>query len=426
MKKWIIVLILIIGAAFGYPRWQAWRAASKPVAASARTASALVETRDIQFAVSAAGEIGPAEQVSVRPEVNGRISELPVDLGDIVKKGDLLFTLDDRDLQIEKESSQKEIERASLQLSQAERNYNRSVKLFEEKLISQELFEDTKTQFDLSKNALERSKKSLDLLNDRLRKTRVEAPFACTVLTRPISIGQAVSGSGGFNSGTEVLTIADLRTMIINAHINQADVTRLKSEQEVDVTVEAVAGLKVLGKIERVAPQAMIKNNVKGFAVRILLKDVDPRIRPGMTANIKIPVGSATDVVAVPLAAVFTEKNSESGIPERFVYLKKGNSYERRIVRVGISDLFFAEIQEGLGSGETVMLEMPKEEKAALSKSLAQKAGMPGKGVGGAPKPPGSAANSGGTGAVAGTGSVSAPKPGGTSTSVPAGSSSAR
>ncbi len=427
MKKWIALLVLGIGAAYGYPRWQAWKMTSKPVDASARPTTALVETRDIQFAVSAAGEIGPAEQVSVRPEVNGRISELPVDLGDIVKKGDLLFTLDDRDLQIEKQSSQKEIERASLQLTQADRNYNRSVQLFAEKLISQELFEDTKTQADLSKNALERSQKSLDLLNDRLRKTRVEAPFDCTVLTRPISIGQAVSGSGGFNSGTEVLTIADLRTMIINAHINQADVTRLKADQEVDVTVEAVTGLKVLGKIERVAPQAMIKNNVKGFAVRILLKDVDPRIRPGMTANIKIPVGSAMDVVAVPLAAVFTEKNSDSGIPERFVYLKKGDGYDRRVVKVGISDLFFAEIQQGLESGETVMLEMPKEEKAAQSKALAQKSATQGKGPGGAPKPATSPAGAGvSAGATSGTGSVSAPKPGGTSTTRPAGSSAAR
>ncbi len=409
MKKWILIIGLIAGSAYGYHRWQLWKEASKPTDASARPTTALVEVRDIQFAVTAAGEIGPAEQVSVRPEVNGKVSELPVDLGDKVKQGELLFTLDDRDLQIEKESAQKEIERASLQLTQAERNYHRSVRLFEEKLISQEVFEDTKTSFDLSKNALERSKKSLDLLNDRLRKTRVQAPFDCTVLTRPISIGQAVSGSGGFNSGTEVLTIADLRTMIINAHINQADVTRLKVDQEVDVTVEAVAGLKVLGTVERVAPQAMIKNNVKGFAVRILLKDVDPRIRPGMTANVKIPVASAKDVVAVPLAAVFTEKNPASGLPERFVYVKNDDGYERRLVRVGISDLFFAEIQQGLGAGDTVMLEMPKDLKSDQAKTVTSHGGTSATGVVNAPKPPGNGSPASGGAVVAGTKSSSSP-----------------
>ena len=81
-------------------------------------------------------------------------------------------------------------------------------------------------------------------IDEQLTKTEVRAPFDCTVLTRPVSIGQAVSGSGGFNSGTEVLTIADLNAMIINAHVNQADVPRLKVGETVEVTVEAVAGLR--------------------------------------------------------------------------------------------------------------------------------------------------------------------------------------
>src|SRR5205085_3971515 len=103
------------------------------------------------------------------------------------------------------------------------------------KLIAQELFDDTKTAYDLSKNALERSQKDLAITEEHLTKTEVRAPFDCTILTRPVSIGQAVSGSGGFNSGTEVLTIADLNSMVINAQVNQADVPRLKPDQTVEV-----------------------------------------------------------------------------------------------------------------------------------------------------------------------------------------------
>src|SRR5262249_50786778 len=154
-------------------------------------------------------------------------------------------------------------------------------------LISTEIFENSKTEFDLAKNTLERSQRELAVLEEGLKKTKILAPFDCTILTRPVSIGQAVSGSGGFNSGTEVLTIADLHNLIINAHINQADITRLHQEQQVEVAVEAVPGLTVLGRVERIAPQATIRNNIKGFAVRIFLKDADKRIRPGMTANIK-------------------------------------------------------------------------------------------------------------------------------------------
>ena len=120
--------------------------------------------------------------------------------------------------------------------------------MLDEKLISQEVYDDTRTAFDLARNALERSQRDLAIIEERLTKTVVRAPFDCTILTRPVSIGQAVSGSGGFNSGTEVLTIADLNSMIINAQVNQADVPRLKGDQPVEVTVEAVPGLKVTGR----------------------------------------------------------------------------------------------------------------------------------------------------------------------------------
>ena len=330
-----------------------------------------MELRDINFAVNAAGEIGPAEQVSVRPEINGKIEVLPVDIGDHVKKGELLFKLDDKELQQQRSSNLTDIEKAKLELAKAERDFKRAQRLLNDKLISQEVFDDTKTMFELAKNALERSQRDLAITEERLTRTEVRAPFDCTILTRPVSIGQAVSGSGGFNSGTEVLTIADLNSMIINAQVNQADVPRLKIDEAVEVAIEAVAGLRVTGVVERISPQATIKNNIKGFAARIVLKNVDPRVRPGMTANVKIPVASADNVTAAPLASVFTEKNQDSGQMERFVYVQQGDAFEKRNVKVGVSDFFYAEIQEGLSAGEVVSLELPKEEREKKARQLA-------------------------------------------------------
>jgi len=374
MKKWIVILVVVIAAGlWGYKQWPTWKAGAETPAADLRPNTAVVEQRDIRFSVPAAGEISPAEQVSVKPEINGRIMELPVDIGDEVKRGELLFTLDDKELRNEKASAETEIERAKLQLSQAERNFRRAGELFEENLISRELYETSKTEFDLAKNALERSQRGLAIIDERLTKTKILAPFDCTILTRPVSMGQAVSGSGGFNSGTEVLTIADLNNLIINAHINQADITRLRQDQEVDVAVEAVTGLTVVGRVERIAPQATIRNNIKGFAVRILLKDVDKRIRPGMTANIKIPVASADNVVAVPLAAVFSERDPQTYKTERYVYVKSGeNRFERRPVTIGVSDFFFAEVQTGLKPGELISLEPPKDIAASMPKLASQ------------------------------------------------------
>ncbi|HKS36322.1 MAG TPA: efflux RND transporter periplasmic adaptor subunit [Verrucomicrobiae bacterium] len=350
MKKWIVLLVVLAGGAWAFQKWNGWKPAQSGDG-PARPTTAIVETRDIRFAVSAAGDIGPAEQVSVRPEINGRIETLPVDVGDRVRKDDVLFTLDDKDLQTERSSRLTEIERTKLELDRAKRNYERSQQLFTDKLISQELFEDTRTEFELAKNALERAQKELILLEDRLTKTKIVAPFDCTVLTRPVSRGQAVSGSGGFNSGTEVLTIADLNEMVVNAHINQADITRLTVGQKVEIHVESVPGLKLDGEVDRIAPQTTIKNNIKGYAARIVLKTKDARVLPGMTANVSIPVASSADALSVPLAAVFTEQG------ERFVLVKGGEKFERRSVAIGVYDYDYAEVLSGLTAGEVVALE---------------------------------------------------------------------
>jgi RND family efflux transporter MFP subunit len=408
MKKWIVILLVAgLGSAWAIKKWPSWRgAAGEASSAEARPKTAVVEQRDIHFSVPAAGEISPAEQVSVKPEINGKIEVLPVDIGDEVKKGQLLFTLDDKELVNEKLSKVTEVERARLQVAQAERNYKRAAELAQANLISTELFENSKTEYDLAKNALERNQRDLAVLDERLTKTKIAAPFDCTILTRPVSIGQAVSGSGGFNSGTEVLTIADLHNLIINAHINQADITRLHQDQMVEVAVEAVPGLTVIGRVERIAPQATIRNNIKGFAVRIFLKDADKRIRPGMTANIKIPVASADNVVAVPLASVFTERDPATYKTERYVYVKRGEEeYERRPVSIGVADFFYAEVQYGLNPGEVVALEPPKEEAARLAKLAKPNPDRTGGGIGG-PKTPkeNTAPKSGGQRVAAGSG----------------------
>jgi HlyD family secretion protein len=371
MKKWIILAVLALVGGIGYTQWGKWQARLGQANEGDRPTTSPVIQTNIEFAVNAAGEIGPAEQVSVRPEINGRIELLPVDLGDKVKRGDLLFKLDDKELQQQKASSVTSIERARLELDKSDRDHKRAQELLDEKLISQEMYDNAKTTYELARNSLDRSQKELAILEERLTKTEVRAPFDCTVLTRPVSVGQAVSGSGGFNSGTEVLTIADLNSMVINAHVNQADVPRLRVEQTVEVSIEAVAGLQATGVVERIAPQAMIRNNIKGFAARILLKNVDPRVRPGMTANIKIPVASVANVLAVPLAAVFTERNPESGQMERYVYVQTGGGFEKRVVQIGVADFFHAEVQGGLSSSDVVAIELPKEELDKQAKALA-------------------------------------------------------
>lgn len=338
--------------------------------AADRVRTAVVSRQNIRFDINLAGEITPQEVVSVRPEVNGRISKMPVDISDEVKKGDLLFALDDRDLAIEIESRRTEIEAAQLQLDQAERLFERQKDLFEEDLVSREEYENALTAFELAENRMERAQKELALTEDRMSRTRILAPFDGTVLTRAVSLGQAVSGSGGFNSGTEVLTIADLSKMIINAHVNQVDVTRLQTGMDVRIEVEAVNGLVIPGTIDRIAPQATLKNRTKGYETRIILTDIDPRVQPGMTANIVIPIAASDDVVAVPLASVFTEFNSRTKEMDRFVYVENEGLYILRAITTGIADYNFIEVLDGLNEGEVISLEKPEPELIGVSDSV--------------------------------------------------------
>ena len=377
MKKsilWLLALSALAGG--GYWAWQRHPekiafGKSRAVAVAKKpgpSTTAVVATRDISFAITAAGEIGPLDSVSVRPEVGGLISKLTLDIGDKVKKGDVLFELDDKDLQTEKTSRKTEIAGAKLAvqtqtllLEKSKLNIERVKELFGNKLVAQEIFDNARLDYELQKNnldialnRLENAQTALQTVEDKLLKTIIRAPFDCTILARPISVGQAVSGSSGYNSGTEVFIVANLADMIITAHINQADVTRLRVGQAVTLKVEAIPDLSLAGLVDRVAPQATFRNGVKGFSTRIILKNAEDKVRPGMTANLSIPLVSPGSVLAIPLGAVFADQD------DRYVYVKKDDGhFERRSVELGVSDYDYAEVTKGLTSGEVVSLVTP-------------------------------------------------------------------
>ena len=372
MKNIIIVALLVAVGVFGYFQWQDGKEQpnSNKAGGKIRKTTEVIENRDIDFTVRVAGEISPADKVSVRPEVHGKIAELPVDISDRVVKGDLLFRLDDKDLKIEIDSRKKQIDSATLQLEQAKSEFERSKQLFEEQLISTEIFERAKTKYEQALISRDRSQNDYQLSLEKLSKTSVLAPFDCTVLSRPVSIGQAVSGTGGQSSGTEVMEIADLNNLIIQAHVNQADVARMNKEQEVKIEIEAITDLIIDGIVERIAPQATIRNSIKGFSTRIKLLTSNPAIIPGMTASISIPVASADNVVAAPLAAIFTERNETEQRTEIFTYVENGDVFDKTMLDVGVNDLHHTEVLRGLKVGDVVAIEKPDDDKIGETISL--------------------------------------------------------
>jgi hypothetical protein len=157
----------------------------------------------------------------------------------------------------------------------------------------------------------------------------------------------------------------------------------MKVDQKVQIEVEAVAGLKLIGRVDRIPPQATIKNGAKGFATRIVVKnDQSTGVRPGMTANLTIPLQSAENVLAVPLAAVFTDRG------ERFAYVKQGNRFARTPIRIGVTDYDFAEVTSGLSGGDIVSFVTPAEDAGKVQQAFGASA-RSSAGGGGAGRPGG-------------------------------------
>lgn len=344
----------------GYGGWLWYEGLEEAPDDGAFDYTAKVQRMTIESFVESAGDVEPAVEAEIKSEVSARIARIHADEGEEVKLGQVIVEMDNSDLLIDRESAVKAIERAQLQLDQETRDFERNEKLFAKKLVSQQVFEDSRTELELAKNNFEQAEKSLQTVDDKLRKTRIEAPLTGTVLSIPVVEGQAVSSAGSANSGTLLMTIAQLSDLVINTHINQVDVASLRVGMPVSFTVSALIDTEMDGVITEIAPLATVVNNIKGFTVEVQITSPDPRLKPGMTTDITIPVDKVTNVLSVPLTAVFTEKGDE-----KVVFVKVGAEpprAKRRIVEVGISNLDMVEIKSGLSEGDTVLLARPEEE----------------------------------------------------------------
>ena len=164
------------------------------------------------------------------------------------------------------------------------------------------------------------------------------------------------AGSASVNSGTPLMTVADLSKLLVDTNINQVDVTRLQLRQAVKLTVESVKEETMDGRVTFIAPVASIKNGVKGFEVKAVIAKPSPRLRPGMTVNMVVPVSHANGVLSLPVCAVFKGENDRTVV----YVLDDREQAEPREVAVGVSNLEFAEIKSGVKSGDRVLLVEPR------------------------------------------------------------------
>ena len=352
MAKYLVTLLLLLA---GLAYWMGWVTWPQPVKKDKAPPTVVAKRMDIAPVLPLSGEVAPAFQVDVKPEIGGKIKKIHVIAGQNVRKGELLVTIDDTDLLNERASAEAEIAGTRLRVEKILGNFSRAKQLFAQKLLSREEYANLEADYQIAENELAKSLFRRQTVDDRLAKTRVVSPADGTILDVPVNEGQVVVGAASVNSGTNLMGFADLSRLLINAHVNQLDAGKLSVGQIMAVHSPDSSDQDYQARIEFIAPLATVKNNIKGFEVRGVIEGNRESMRPGVSVSITVPIGKAEGVVSLPVTAIFERDG------KMVVYVLKGKENECRNVVVGLMDSSRVEIKSGVGEGEEVLMVAPPE-----------------------------------------------------------------
>jgi len=359
MKRFFITLIVLglIGGG-GYYAYQFAVERSAEKKPQLRTDTA--ERRDLESVVSATGEVLPLLSSIVKSEISGRITSIAVEEGDPVERDQVLLELDPTSLQTRVNEAERSLEAEQLRLDKAKRNYQRLKELYAKEFVGEQEFLDAETDFELAELNLEIAQTRLEEAQEDLSKTTIVAPHDGIVTLLDVVEGQVISGATSVSNGTELITIAQLGELYMEANINEVDVERLNLGQEARLSFDAIPDFDLMGEIGEIALSARKDGNVRVFPIEVVFEAEDARVRPGISATVDIPIDSVEDAVTVLLSAVFNEDDGSS-----YVFLRIGESWERRDVEVGINDLQHVAIKSGIEIGDVVALSRPPQFRSA-------------------------------------------------------------
>lgn len=321
----------------------------------------VVDRGEVRVVVEETGLVEPERQVVVKSPISGIVQRLLVREGDRVSAGQLLARIVPDIAQANTLARlRSEVTAARINLERAEREYHRVRDLARTGGVTQEEFEGRRTSFEQASNTLQAAEDQLRLVElsgviaaDTAQWARITAPSAGVVIRRGVEEGETVvGGTSTFGGGTEIFTIADLSALRVKAAINEVDIGKVAVGDSVALTVDAFPEDTAVGVVRLVPPAARQQERVRVFDVEIQVVSGD-KLRPGMTANVRIAGPVRTDAVRVPVEAVFLQE----GRP--VAHRVRGGPPETVPVTLGLGDLRFVEITSGLAQGDTVALEDP-------------------------------------------------------------------
>lgn len=272
-----------------------------------------VETRDIVVSAQAAGVIQPDTLVEVKSKASGEILNIKVQTGDRVARGALLIQVDERTPTNALAQSEADLEVAKARLQNATAQKNRSEALYQAQAITETEYETAQLDYANAKAAVVTAQVAVENDKIRLEDTDVRAPISGTVIEKNVERGTVISSpTAAVGGGTVLLKMADLTLVQVRTLVDETDIGKIKVGLPATVTVQAYPNRPFEGEVFKIEPQAVTEQNLTMFPVLVRIRNRDDLLRPGMNADVEIHIGERTGVLAVPNAALRTQRDVAS------------------------------------------------------------------------------------------------------------------
>ena len=315
---------------------------------------------DVSKTTLITGKIEPRNEVNVKPQISGIITDIYKEAGDIVKAGEVIAKVKVIPDMSQLSSAESRVRLAEINAKQAQTDYDRDKVLFDKHLITAESFDKVSQTLQQAQEEVKAANDALEVVRDGVSKsnasassTLIRSTISGVILDIPVKVGNTVILSNTFNDGTTIATLANMKDLIFRGNIDETEVGQLAIGVPMKITIGALQDVKLNAALEYISPKAVENNGANQFEIKAAIDVKGAKaLRSGYSANAEIVLQTAKNVLTIPESAIEFSGDST------FVYLVKGKgeqkTYERHPVTIGISDGVNIEIKKGLSQKDIV------------------------------------------------------------------------
>lgn len=367
MKKFLKITLLVLVTSLLIGTFLFLWMKSRPQVIRYETVQA--EVVDLQKTTVATGKVEPRDEILIKPQISGIISELYKEAGQKVKKGEIIAKVKVIPELGQLNSAESRVRLAQLNLDQVTADFARVEKLYQERVVSREDFEKSQLSLKQSREEVQTAKDALEIIKEGITKnsasfssTMIRSTIDGLILDIPVKAGNSVIMSNTFNDGTTIATVANMNDLIFRGKIDETEVGRVHEGMPVKLTIGALQNLTFEAVLEYISPKGVEENGANQFEIKAAIKVPDSvQIRSGYSANAEIVLQRANQVLAVPESVVEFSGDST------FLYILTDSLPEQRFnrkqVTIGLSDGINIEIKKGITTHDRVRGAEKKEKK---------------------------------------------------------------